>query len=443
MVLKTAVAKVIFYGYACVHNYENVEFVTNSPTRHETVIDTQSLNLPVRSSYHTILKNGDGYDFIFRNREYSLKGSTCLYNSESNRIINVLEDMYHLNHNFCVIESHDGDYYGIGGMHSRYFLDFCNRHNLKIEKEPLIRYRNAEIVSPKVHSKYHHNGLYLMRSADMLHWEYVQPLPVISGIHPGHTDNFLGYSKFDSKISCFYSNMLQQYILFIRANMGEGRRWVQTTRSKDLVQWEPFELLKMEGVDFDNDNYYHFDAMEYPGTDLFVGLSAYTNRPRYPTKICIKLMFSKDGVHWVDAGSIVDTPTSTDGYRNSVQTTSVFFDKGDYYDMFFNENYDGIASSTKSSTVVNYKIPKDRLVGISSQGLGRFEFEIGVQSDRLILNYACQDNGYIKLTINDCETFILHGDTLNKELAIDKKYMNRNVQIKVEMEESVLYSVQT
>lgn len=437
MSVYTTVAKVIFYGCACIQNYENVEFVTNSPTKCETVIDTKELNLPVNSSYHSVLQNGDGYDFIFRNG-YCLRGSSsCLYNTESGELINILPNMYGLNHNFCPFISKDGsEYYGIGGLHFPPTLYGGTR-----EDEPVIQYRDHDIISPDVYLARHFNGLYLMKSMDLIHWEYVKKLPVVSGIHPGNTDNVFGCSRFDSKISCFYSKRLEQYLLFVRANVKKGCRWVQTTRSKDLLHWEPFELLQMEGVDIDNDNYYHFDAMEYPETGLFVGLSAYTNKPRYSTQCCIKLMFSKDGVHWVDRGSLLDTPESLDSLRNSTQTTSVFFDRGDYYDLFFNENYDGVLGRGESATVVRYTIPKDRLVGVKAADVGRFEFEMEVQSEHLMLNYDCQDDGYISFTINDePEKFILWGNELGKEVIVDKKYIGQTVRIQVEMKNAVMYS---
>jgi len=437
MGIHTGVAKIIFYGYMCLQSHENVEFVTNSPTRCETVIDTQQLHLPIDSSYHNVFTNGDGYDFVFRNLFYSYGGSTCLYNTERKNIINVLQNMHHLNHNFCVFPSRCGTmYYGIGGEHCLGLF-----YGAEKKEEPTILYRGAKITSPDIHSIYHQNGLYLMQSPDMLHWDYVQKTPVISGIHPGHTENLFDCSRFDSKICCFYSEILQQYVIFVRANMGRRCRWVQTTRSKDAIHWEPLQLLQMEGVNFDKDNYYHFDAMEYPGTDLFVGLSAYTNKRRWATQVCIKLMFSKDGITWVDSGGILDTPISANGLRNSTQTTSVFFDRGEYYDMFFNENYNGILDPDKSSTVVKYRIPKDRLVGVKAGDVGRFEFDMGVRSNHLTLNYECQDDGYITFTINDDpEEVMLHGNSLEKHVRIDEKYIGQNIRINVEMKKATLYS---
>jgi len=79
--------KIIFYDYACLEHYENITFITNSPTKHETVIDTFQLNIPTDSSYYTILKNGDGYDFIFRNKRHWNGGSTCFYNTETKKLI--------------------------------------------------------------------------------------------------------------------------------------------------------------------------------------------------------------------------------------------------------------------------------------------------------------------------------------------------------------------
>jgi hypothetical protein len=345
--------------------------------------------------------------------------------------------MYGLNHNFCLFTSKGGnEYYGIGGLHFPPSL-----YGGTGKDEPVIQYRGFDIISPDVYLASHFNGLYLMKSTDLIHWEYVKKLPIVSGIHPGNTDNVFGCSRFDSKISCFYSKRLRQYLLFVRANTKKGCRWVQTTRSKDLIHWKPFELLEMDGVDFDNDNYYHLDVMEYPETDLLIGLSSYTNKPRYPTQCCIKLLFSKDGVHWIDRGNILDTPESQDSIRNSTQTTSVFFDRGDYYDLFFNENYDGVLDRRESATVVKYTIPRDRLVGVKAADLGSFEFEMAVRSDHLILNYGCLDDGYITFTINDDpEKFILWGNMLGKEVVVDKKYMNQNVRMKVEMKNSVLYS---
>jgi len=431
--VQLGVAKVIFYGFACLHNYENVEFVTNSPERCETVLDTGELDTV--GSYYNVLRNGDGYDLIFRDKMSISGGSACFYNTETQEMKKILQSQYLLTDNFCVIKPKDNDgYYAVGGEHNK------SLHRIMGSSGPTINYRGRTIPSPEVYSQRHFNGLYLMHSKDLLHWDYVRKVPVISGIHPGQTDNFQGYSRFDSKISCFYSKRLEEYIIFVRANMGRGRRWVQTARSKDLIDWSPLQLLHMDGVDFNKDNYYCLEAMEYPDADLFVGISAYTNKPRYPTETCIKLMFSKDGVHWIDRGSILETPTSADGYRNSVQPTCVFFDNGgDHYDMFLNENYNRILTRNEGSNLVNYTIPKDRLVGVKAADTGRVEFDMGIRSDRLIVNYDA--HGYIKFTINDDpEEFFLQGNELNKEIVIDEKYIGQNVRIKAEMNNAILYA---
>jgi len=436
MSITLGAAKIIFYSYLCLHHHENVEIVTNSPTRCETVIDTKKLNLPANSSYYNIMKKGNGYDVIFRNKMFWYGGSTCLYNTEEKLIHSIMQEKYHLNHNFCVFPSKCGTkYYGIGGQHSPVPL----KGGRKKKIEPMISYRDMMIVSPDIQSEYHQNGLYLMQSTDKIHWEYVKTVPVISGIHPGHTDGHFGYSLFDSKICCFYSKILQQYVLFIRANMRKGCRWIQTTRSKDLIHWEPFRLLKMEDAPGLECNFYHLDVMEYPDVGAFIGLSPYANRDRHPTEVCIKLMFSRNGIQWIDRGSILDTPVCASECRNSTHTTSVFFDRGDHYDMFFNENYNGVLYPKRSATVVRYTIPKDRLVGVRSHGVGTFSFDMKVRSDHMVLNYACHDGGYLKLTIKGKE-FVVHGDALNKVITLDSSYIGQDIRVNVEMKDTVLYS---
>ena len=87
-----------------------------------------------------------------------------------------------------------------------------------------------------------------------------------------------------------------EWLLFARANVARGARFVQVTRSRDLVEWAPFQLLQLDGLqDVTTDkniNVYWWGVSNINDALLAVFPMVHAGRG------CIALSCSVDGLHW-------------------------------------------------------------------------------------------------------------------------------------------------
>lgn len=401
--------KIIFYNYQQFVDYKNIQININKPKKQKLILQESLMN-----GYYNIFKHNNKIINIYRNSIPLNNHPIFQINSECNKwkhstiLLQNNDKKIILNgkcssHNFCPIITPDNKIFGIGGLHSN------PKYHTKCFKNKNITHKGKQIKSPNEYHPCHCNGLYLFKSDDFNNWGLVQKLPVLSGIHKGQFDNRWGWSEFDGKISCFYSKIKKKYLIYVRSNIKNRVRWVQMSESPDLINWSPFQLLTVTPkFNKEKDNYYHLDVMEYPETNLFIGLSPYSDGTEQNSYIA--LLFSKDGLNWHRSGKFMDSPL---GYRdgkktkhNSIHTTGVFIPENNKFDFYFNENYCG-HSNRKKSEIVKYSLDKDRIIGLKSQN-GSFKIKIK-KSKKLILNFK----GYLK--INEHE---LNGDFLNKEVEI-------------------------
>lgn len=434
--------KIIFYDTKQFISHQNIHFKINKPKKQQSVLQN---SLPFESymnGYYTILKDDNKIKMIYRGSK-AINGhdlnlmhskcncwdhSTCIV--ESNDGINFNKPQIILkgkcaSHNFCPIISPSNEYFGIGGLHSNI------KYHTKCHSIKNIKYKGKELRTPYEYHPCHCNGLYLFKSKDLLNWSLVKKNPIISGIHPGHTDNRWGWSEYDAKISCFYSKILGKYVIYVRSNVATRIRWVQMATSVDLINWSPFKLLNViPKFNIKKDNYYHMDVMEYPGTNLFIGLSPYTDRT--DNNSFIALLLSTDGINWIRYGSILDTPLCKLKKRNAIHNTSIFLENGNNFDFYFHENYSNFQNKNYAE-IVKYNIKKDRIFELYSEK-GNFKIELELKN-KLFINFKTKKDGHIKIKINDKE-YELRGNELDKEIETELGC----VIIECEIFKSSLYS---
>ncbi len=164
------------------------------------------------------------------------------------------------------------------------------------------------------HAKMPHNtpethgfrGLYAFVSADGIKWKHVfgdkyktKHEPAI--INRKHKD-FITRGRrqareFDSHVSCFYDNNRKKYILYVRANIRQGVRFVQYATSTDFVRWSGFKLITTDpGFNDKNANYYLPNFYPHPNGKKYMGILPYTKIKQ--KQALLRLFISDNGIHW-------------------------------------------------------------------------------------------------------------------------------------------------
>jgi len=117
------------------------------------------------------------------------------------------------------------------------------------------------------HHPRHANGLYVFKSSDGIDWKEYHDLPVISSFdsceeneeNPNNTG--IGH---DTLPSIFYDHNIDEYVMYIRANLSLGVRHVFYTHSKDLINWSKPSLIKIDpAFDLNHDNLYFMSAFPF------------------------------------------------------------------------------------------------------------------------------------------------------------------------------------
>lgn len=315
-------------------------------------------NLNFRDAiYHSIIECFGTYR-LYSNQWREMYQTVCI-KSCNGKNFNTEQEKVFMNsgvtHNFFPFYNKEGKLYGIGGMDNwKYDEEFYKIKDYKsfvsIYEEKFRKSSKDQKFNITEHRRLlahkkplnHVRGLYLFTSSNGKDWKQVQKFPVINVFHNGFINaiNLFGKSsEFDGHVNIVYHKNSDEYFIYLRANVSKGNRFIQYARSKDLINWSKFNLIKLD-VYNKKDNYYTPCFMKYK--EKLFGLIPYFN----PDNFCsIRVITSNDGINW---GFIKDIfKSKTVFYRgekpknNNHMVNGFIENKNDLY-FYIHNNYSGL-----------------------------------------------------------------------------------------------------
>ena len=209
------------------------------------------------------------------------------------------------------------------------------------------------------------NGLYVFVSPDGLNWKEYHDRPVISMFTKCLDANYeelpLGILGLDWMPSIFFDHNINEYGIYLRANMALGCRHVLYSRSKDLINWSkprliscdpPFSVSKKE-------NFYY--AAVYPLRDKYIAFPPYftntvlnpeTGTRSYHDQSTV-VMISNDGFNWKTLGKILE---SEQKHHMEFPHVVSFEEYEEDYALYVHEGF-----GTPDNKLVRYRIEKKEL----------------------------------------------------------------------------------
>ena len=234
----------------------------------------------------------------------------------------------------------------------------------------------------------HANGLYVFVSPDGINWKEYHETPVFSCFT--ETEEFADVLSFDTMPSIFYDNNINEYVIYLRANLSLGIRHVMYSHSKDLINWSKPKFVVLDPpFDMSHTNIYFMSAYRYPNSKKYIAFPAHfkndiihtttsmsklydetegqwmfadaeqfiggmeneIQRRYYDTKTLV--MVSDDGINWKTIDEIFISETA--GHMTFPHVIS-FREEGDEYALYVNEDF-----MTLRTSVARYTIDKKEL----------------------------------------------------------------------------------
>jgi len=197
----------------------------------------------------------------------------------------------------------------------------------------------------------HANGLYIFKSPDGINWTEYYDKPIFSTF----TDEVLG---FDTLPSIFYDHNINEYVIYLRANLRLGVRCVMYSRSKDLIKWsEPILIETDPPFDMNHENLYYMCAFPFRGKYIAFPphfkneIISDTNRLYSDAKT--KVMISDDGIKWKTVDEILQSNTT--GHMTFPHVVSFKEEDGEYA-LYVHEDF-----MSGNNIMVRYTIDKEEL----------------------------------------------------------------------------------
>jgi len=270
------------------------------------------------------------------------------------------------------------------------------------------------IFNDDFHHPRHANGLYVFKSADGIDWEVYHDKPIASiftecvesnkkmppNMGVDNPDAFFAARHtfmstkdvlaFDTFPSIFYDHNINEYVMYLRANLSLGVRHVMYTHSKDLIDWSTPTLIKTDPpFDMSHGNFYYMCAFPYPKGNKYIAFPAQFkneivsnvtsmsklydetegnwmwgdadgflgamdqghHRKYWDAKTLV--MISDDGINWKIIDEIL--PSDTGGHMTFPHVLS-FREEDDDYALYVHEDF-----MTNRNNFVRYTIDKEEL----------------------------------------------------------------------------------
>ena len=162
----------------------------------------------------------------------------------------------------------------------------------------------------------HANGIYVFVSPDGVNWTEYHDKPIFSSFTECE-DLPLGTLGSDWMPSIFFDHNINEYVIYLRANIALGCRHVMYSKSKDLIKWTKPKLINCTPeFDAENKQNFYYGGV-YPFGDKYIAFP-----PHFQNKILdpsghnrtygdehTPVMISTDGVNWVTMGKIFEVNT--------------------------------------------------------------------------------------------------------------------------------------
>lgn len=222
-----------------------------------------------------------------------------------------------------------------------------------------------KVLNDDFHHPRHANGLYVFVSPDGINWKEYHDRPVISMLKKcvnTHYDPLpLGILGLDWMPSIFFDQNVNEYVIYLRANMALGCRHVLYSRSADLIDWSTPRLISCD-PEFSvssKQNFYY--AATYPVRGKYIAFPPYfVNKvlnPETGTRSyhdqCTHVMISNDGFNW----KTVDKILHSDQKHHMEFPHVVSFEEGEEdYILYVHEGF-----GTPDNKLVRYKVEKKEL----------------------------------------------------------------------------------
>lgn len=206
----------------------------------------------------------------------------------------------------------------------------------------------------------HANGMYIFVSADGLSWREYQKKPIFSILSSclDQEGNKLpdGTIGFDYMPSVFFDTNINEYVIYLRANIALGCRSILYSHSKDLIEWSTPQLISCNPkFDTENKQNFYYPAV-YPYGKKYVAFP-----PHFKNRILDKrghrrlyeeehtaVMLSNDRINWETKGKIFECETGRHLYQPHVVS---FRKEGEKDVIYVHEGF-----QTPNGKLVRYEI---------------------------------------------------------------------------------------
>lgn len=283
--------------------------------------------------YGTFLKENNDY-FL-----YMCTGELWIHKIKKYKLIDennfeFIEEynLNHAGHNFHAFYDKNNNIMGIGGEstmsndknikfydNNNNYINLCDKTICTNTFDKKCRNRKIRvkfISNPKQSNKNHMNGLHLFKYKSGKYENINNYLPIINGLHEGRKEGYYsftnkkenrGFLVFDSISNVLYNKNKDEYYLYQRCNFERGCRLIHMSKSKDLINWDKFNLINInsrnEEINFGNKrvNHYNPNFFKFNDCDYYFGI---LNREWYNHKFnsyscpTMGLYFSKNGFDW-------------------------------------------------------------------------------------------------------------------------------------------------
>ena len=266
---------------------------------------------------------------------------------------------------------------------------------------------------------------------------------------------FSYFNHIDSPCIISYCN--NKYFAYFRINTKMGGRQIQYSTSEDMLNWDKYKLLKIKGFNIDVDHMYHPNIFRYENTKYMIGLIKHHNTDM--NRLSYDIIMSKNGIDFQYISTLlsIDAQCMYPVNENGVQLEFFSFMNGLVeYNNKFNLYFFELLNQELRSVFHEYSCHIDELFYLTTDYDATCCTKLmKVFDNKIIFNYKCKEDGYIKIKLTDKYDNDIDGfnftdfDTLNsndyeiKELSWKSisEVTHDYVKIHIHMYNSNIYSI--